>query len=173
MKTWLVTGGIASGKSEVCRILRRAGYPVYDSDSRTKALYSSVPGLVQRVEEAVGVPFSGIGVIFEDERKRLSLEKVVFPEVLSDFRSWRSSQEAEVVFFESAIALDKELFRPEFDAVLLVCAPEGQRRSRNPKVAARLAAQRLPDPSEADFVIVNDGTLRELESKVENFIHTI
>ena len=67
MKTVLVTGGIASGKSEVCRYLSSAGYPVYDSDSRTKALYESVPGLKGRVEEAIGVPFSNVAVIFEDE----------------------------------------------------------------------------------------------------------
>ena len=68
MKTILVTGGIASGKSEVCRYLASKGLPVYDSDSRTKALYGSVPGLVERIEAAIGVPFAQIGVIFSTAR---------------------------------------------------------------------------------------------------------
>lgn len=33
-----ITGGIGSGKSVVCRILSSLGYPVYDCDSRAKAL---------------------------------------------------------------------------------------------------------------------------------------
>ena len=38
MKTVLVTGLIGAGKSELCSLLAAKGYPVYDSDSRTKAL---------------------------------------------------------------------------------------------------------------------------------------
>ena len=49
MKTFLVTGPIGSGKSEVCRYLASKGYPVYDCDSRTKGLYESVPGLKSRI----------------------------------------------------------------------------------------------------------------------------
>ena len=89
MKTVLVTGGIASGKSEVCRYLTSRGFEVYDSDSRTKALYDSVPGLKTRVEEAIGLPFKEIGVIFSDPAKRGKLEAVVYPEVMKDFLAWK------------------------------------------------------------------------------------
>ena len=50
MRTILVTGGIASGKSEVCAHLQAKGYPVYDCDSRTKGLYATVPGLPHLLE---------------------------------------------------------------------------------------------------------------------------
>ena len=40
MRTLAVTGGIGSGKSLVCSFLAERGFPVYDADSRTKALYS-------------------------------------------------------------------------------------------------------------------------------------
>lgn len=63
MTTWLVTGAIGSGKSEVCRFLASKGLPVYDCDSRTKMLYSTVPGLKCRIEEALGVPFENLSVI--------------------------------------------------------------------------------------------------------------
>lgn len=45
--TLLITGGIGSGKSLVSRYMEELGVPVYDSDSRTKALYegSCFPGL--------------------------------------------------------------------------------------------------------------------------------
>ena len=58
MKTVLVTGPIGGGKSSVCRHLAEAGYPVYDCDSRCKALYGTVPGLKERIESELGIPFS-------------------------------------------------------------------------------------------------------------------
>ena len=39
--TILITGGIGSGKSVLSRYLESRGVPVYDSDSRAKALYDS------------------------------------------------------------------------------------------------------------------------------------
>ena len=55
MKTDLVTGGIGSGKSAVCAYLASRGVPVYDSDSRTKALYTSDPALLPALESALGI----------------------------------------------------------------------------------------------------------------------
>ena len=50
--TILITGGIGSGKSVVSGILRALGIPVYDTDSRTKALYEGELGM--RLEEDLG-----------------------------------------------------------------------------------------------------------------------
>lgn len=171
MKTILVTGGIASGKSEVCRYLSSKGYPVYDSDSRTKALYDSVPGLKKRVEEAIGAPFKEIGVIFSDPVKRERLEAVVYPEVLKDFLAWKEAGSGDVVFFESAVALDKPQFDGQWDAVWLVKAPLETRLARNPKVADRLQAQKEADVSVADAVIDNDSSIEELHKKVDNLLN--
>ena len=171
MKTILVTGGIASGKSEVCRYLSGKGYPVYDSDSRTKALYDSVPGLKKRVEEAIAAPFKEIGVIFSDPVKRERLEAVVYPEVLKDFLAWKDGCTGEVVFFESAVALDKPQFEGQWDAVWLVKAPLEARLARNPKVADRLQAQKDADASMADAVIDNDSSIEELHKKVDNLLN--
>ena len=167
MRTVLVTGGIASGKSEVCRYLAEKGFPVYDSDSRTKALYESVPGLKKRIEEAIGAPFSKIGVIFEDSAKREALEKVVYPEVLADFLKWKASRSAGTVFFESAVALDKAVFEGQWDSVWLVTAPLEARLKRNPKAEGRLQAQQEVDESRADAVIVNDSSIEELHKQVD------
>ena len=171
MKTVLITGGIASGKSEVCRWLASKGLPVYDSDSRTKALYDSVPGLKARVEEAIGLPFAQIGVIFEDAVKREALEAVVYPEVLKDFLGWRAAQTGPVVFFESAIALEKPIFDGLWDEVWLVRAPLEQRLARNPRTAARLASQKETCEEQADVVIENDSSLEELHKKVDNLLN--
>ena len=54
MRKVLITGRIGSGKSEVSKILGALGYSVYDSDSRTKALYAD-PVVAQKIESEVGV----------------------------------------------------------------------------------------------------------------------
>ena len=171
MKTVLVTGGIASGKSELCRYLSSKGFAVYDSDSRTKALYDSVPGLKERVEDALGVPFSEIGIIFSDDARREKLEAVVYPEVLKDFLEWKSSQAGRAVFFESAVAASKAVFDGQWDEVWLVRAPLEARLERNPKTAGRLSSQTEVDATQADVVIDNDSSLEELHKKVDKLIN--
>ena len=171
MKTVLVTGGIASGKSELCRYLSSKGFAVYDSDSRTKALYDSVPGLKERVEDALGVPFSEIGIIFSDDARREKLEAVVYPEVLKDFLEWKSSQAGRAVFFESAVAASKPVFDGQWDEVWLVRAPIEARLERNPKTAGRLSSQTELDATQADVVIDNDSSLEELHKKVDKLIN--
>jgi len=171
MKTVLVTGGIASGKSELCRYLSSKGFAVYDSDSRTKALYDSVPGLKERVEDALGVPFSEIGIIFSDDARREKLEAVVYPEVLKDFLEWKSSQAGRAVFFESAVAASKPVFDGQWDEIWLVRAPLEARLERNPKTAGRLSSQTELDATQADVVIDNDSSLEELHKKVDKLIN--
>ncbi|MCQ2186828.1 MAG: dephospho-CoA kinase [Bacteroidales bacterium] len=170
METILITGGIASGKSVVCRYLESKGYPVYDCDSRTKALYENVPGLKEKVEKSIGVPFSRIAVIFEYPCKREALEALVYPLVVEDIRKWLSEQDSEIAFIESAIALDKPLFDGLYDKVWLVTAPVEQRLRRNRHTAERAVTQRLPDPSEADETINNDSTLESLYRQIDNLI---
>ena len=171
MKTVLVTGAIGSGKSAVCKYLSTKGYPVYDCDSRTKALYDSVPGLKDRIEDALGVPFEKIGIIFQDERKRHALESLVYPLVREDFIEWRSAQAIGMVFMESALALDKPLFDDLYDEVWLVEADYVTRLGRNPKVAGRDSLQNF-DRSRADRIIVNDSTKEDLYKQIDLIMKT-
>lgn len=172
-ETILITGAIGSGKSEVCRYLASKGYPVYDSDSRTKALYSSVPGLVEKVEEATGVPFEGISVIFKDPVKRAALERVVYPEVLKDLALWKEEQHSPLLFIESAIALEKPAFDGTYDKVWLVSAPRDMRIARNPKVTEREGSQMPADLSRADRILENDSSIKELHEKIDKILNDI
>ena len=90
-----VTGGIGSGKSAVCSVLASRGIPVYDSDSRTKALYVEVPGLMSRISEALGTDAADpdgrpdtrklASLVFSDPEKLRLLEEIVYPEVKKVF----------------------------------------------------------------------------------------
>jgi len=182
MKTLLLTGGIGSGKSAVASILRERGIPVYDSDAETKALYTA--WRIRRTEQILGVKVHGKGgsldrkalasVVFNDPSALEKLENYIYPALLREFRQWRKVQDAPFVVFESAVALSKPIFDGLWDGVILVTAPESLRISRAASrdnvteeyVRRRASVQEIP--LKADFVIVNDCTLQELESRVES-----
>ena len=174
MLTIIVTGGIGSGKSAVCALLARRGIPVYDSDSRTKALYDSVPGLKEKIEAELGIPFSGLAkLIFSNSEAREKLEAIVYPLVRADFEAWRDAQkDAPLVVLESAIILSKPIFDGIADGVVAVTAPDDVRMERlisrgltEEDARHRMASQSI-DLSRAGAVIHNDGTLQSLSRKV-------
>ena len=169
MTTVLVTGPIGSGKSEVCRYLAGKGFPVYDCDSRTKALYDSVPGLRRKIEAALEIEWKDIGIIFTDTRRRLLLESIVYPLVAEDILSWKASLNCGLAFIESAVALDKRLFDSLYDKVLLVTAPEALRLGRNPHAAIRGALQSF-DSGRICYTIENDSTIEELHLKTDKLL---
>lgn len=169
MKTVLVTGPIGGGKSTVCKRLQSLGYPVYDCDSRCKALYENVPGLKERIERELGIPFSELRRIFEDENLRERLEAIVYPLLAKDIEQWKASQDAELAFIESAIALGKPLFDPLYDNVLLVTAGRSLRLSRNPAVAQRDGIQSF-DASKIDYTIRNSSSKEALDKKIDKYL---
>lgn len=169
MRTVLVTGPIGSGKSEVCRYLASEGYPVYDCDSRTKALYETVPGLKARIEKSLGIRWSEIGVIFTDSARRETLEKMVYPLLIGDINAWKASLDRDLAFIESAIALQKPELDGLYDLVLMVTAPLTVREGRNPKVRDRDSLQEF-DRDRIDFRIDNDSSIEVLHLKIDDLL---
>ena len=184
MRTVIVTGGIGSGKSAVCALLRKRGIPVYDCDSRVKELYKSRRSLVPRLEKALGCPLRQAdgtldkarlsALIFSDEQACETLESIVYPILLQDFRRWRSRQKVPFVVLESAIILSKPVFDGLADAVVLVDAPEELRIQRvmardgvsREAVQRRLEAQDLP-LEKVNVTLVNGGSEEELSQAVD------
>ena len=185
MKTVILTGLIGSGKSAVAALLRRRGVPVYDSDSRTKGIYSRRPALVRRMEEALGTSLTSAdgkldrarlaAAIFSTDAARETVESLVYPAVLQDFIRWRERQAgAPFVVLESAVILSKPVFDGLGDVVVLVTAPEEVRLRRvmdrdgagEDAVRRRMAAQAIP-MARVQLVLENDGTPEALSATVE------
>ena len=186
--TILVTGGIGSGKSTVCRHFESLGIPVYDSDSRAKSLYDSSLRLSANVNAAFGGDLlDGDGRLDRAELARRAfaspeslhkLETIVHPAVLEDFVNWRDTAGSDIVVLESAIAASLPSFMAEVDRVLLVTAPERDCIARaalrdgvsGEKIEQRIQRQREKQDCSArepDATIVNDGTLEELYAKAD------
>ena len=184
MKTILVSGGIGSGKSVFCAMLEKRGVPVYDCDSRAKELYTSYPGLLSEVEEALGESFRTpdgqldrgalAKRIFSSATDRDTLESILYPLLLDDFKAWRSSRKEKAVALESAVILSKPVFDGVADYVIWLEAPEGKRVERvisrdgssRQEVLSRMEAQ-LSCAEKADIVIHNDGSLSDLSRKMD------
>ena len=179
MKTVLLTGGIGSGKSVVAAYLASRGIPVYDSDSRTRALYDDK--LVKALEDELGICLTQEGrfvpsllsqAIFSDPEALARTEAIVHPLVREDFLAWKESLAEDVPFavMESAIALEKPLFAGLFDAVVMVIAPQAKRlewTSRPEAEMRRRMAAQTPDPALADAIIVNDSDIQTLFDRTD------
>lgn len=188
--TILVTGGIGSGKSEVCRLLASRGIPVYDSDSKTKSLYDTAPGLSSRVDEALGgglLDSEGrldrkklASIVFSDVGKLRLLESIVHPAVLEDFLRWRDASGSALVVLESAIAANLQVFDGVYDYVVLVDAPLETRvrrvcsrdSSNRESVMERISRQSF-DHSSADAVVINDSSLSVLSERTDMALEKI
>ena len=192
MKTVILTGGMGSGKSAVCRYLSSRGVPVYDSDVRTKSLYDRDPSLVLKMEQVLKVSLRDAegrldrrrlaGVIFPDPVARSLVESVVHPAVLEDFKRWKrwhrpgewTYGSVPFVVLESAIILSCPVFDGVGDKVVFVDAPEDVRVLRSverdhsdPAAALRRIRQQSFDLSRVDAVIRNAGSLEELSAETD------
>lgn len=200
MKILAVTGGIGSGKSEVCRILAENGLTLqYNADSRAKELYVECPGLLDEIEKELGerftdaegnfVPSRLAAVIFSDAAAMEKVEALLFPEMIRDFhRMMAEAAQDQIVVFESATFLEKKQFDGFADIVLLVDAPFDMRLERacrrdgasKEAIIARMKSQRLmnelseglEDPR-INYRVQNDGTRQELEHKVLSVLSQI
>ena len=172
-----VTGGIGSGKSVVCRILRMLGYDVFDCDSEAKALMDADCAIHERLNKEIDCDIvrDGIidrsrlaGIVFADSGKLAILNSIVHGAVRRRIEQWKSSCSSSPVFVETAILFQSGL-NEVVDAELRVTAPEdiriGRVMARNSisrqAVEARIESQRhTPLPGAVIpplFTICNDG----------------
>lgn len=133
-----VTGGIGSGKSTVCELLRDRGVAVYDSDSRAKQLMAESDALREQLIAAFGAEcYNAEGLdraflaskVFGNEEVLQQLNSIVHPAVRADFQAWAEQQQSPYVVLESAILFEAG-FETEVDATLAVMAPMPMRLER-------------------------------------------
>ncbi|MEG1587679.1 MAG: dephospho-CoA kinase [Bacteroidales bacterium] len=184
-----ITGGIGTGKSVVCELIRNMGYPVFDTDAEAKKLMNHSSVIREKLIAAFGPDAYQDGmlnrsylasVIFQDRNALLVMNSIVHPEVRSCFLDWAAHQSAPLVFFESAILFESDFYLAA-DKIWTVTAPEKLRYERVmkrdgssfEKITERMEAQ-LPQKEKearADLIIYNDGN-RALIPQVVKAIET-
>jgi dephospho-CoA kinase len=183
-----LTGGIGTGKSTVARMLESRGAVVFDADVLARqAVAPGTPGFDQVVERFgpnVLAPGGGLdrealaSVVFSDPAARRDLEGIVHPEVRRMFaEGCEEYKDSDRVVIFSAPLLVETGMHTAFDLLIVVSAPvvtqiERLMRGRGMAerdVRARIAAQ-LPLEAKAevaDILVDNEGTLEDLEGRVE------
>ena len=185
-----LTGGIATGKSTVVRMLVKKGARVIDHDALVHALQEPGRPVWNRIVEVFGRDILDVGgridrkklgaLVFGNEERRRTLEGIVHPAVLEEAQRERDriGREDDRAIVLSDIPLLLEVgMQGLFDLILLVYAPPEVQIARVMKrnnmtrdeAAARLGAQMPIDEKlkRADVVIRNDGTMKELHQRVD------
>jgi dephospho-CoA kinase len=181
-----LTGGIGSGKSEVSRRLSARGAVVIDADRIAREVVE--PGTVglARVSAAFGDevlhPDGSLNreklgsIVFADPDRLAALNAIVHPlvgERVAELQG-RAADDAIVVYDVPLLAENN--LAPMYDAVIVVDAADDVRIRRlaahrgmaESDARARIAAQagREDRLAVADIVIANEGSMEELEARV-------
>ena len=189
MKKIGITGGIASGKSIISRIIEEIGYPVFYSDLVSRQLVNSSISLKKSITSLLGSK-AYIGekidhvfvakIVFSNPELLEQLNRIIHPEVRKAFSDWCLNQHSKVVFNEAAILFETGAYR-NFDATILVTAPAEIRiervmlrdQSTHEDILKRMKRQ-LSDEEKiplASFVLINDDktpVIRQVEQMISS-----
>ena len=182
-----LTGGIASGKSTVSAILAELGAVVIDGDKLAREVVErGTPGLAA-VDAAFGPelltpegdldrPAMG-ALVFNDEEKRKQLEAIVHPLVFERYAELEGATGPDDLVVHDIPLLAESGRAEEFDAVVVVDAPEELQVERmlrdrgwtEADARARIGSQATREQrlAIATHVVDNTGSLAALRARVE------
>ena len=170
-----ITGGIGSGKSYVCQLLRTRGIEVYDCDQAAKRIIRTSEKVRQQLLQLIGsLEKADIArFLLESEANAKKIDAIVHPAVFRDF------EESGYQWMESAILYESDANKL-VDHVIVVTAPEEvriqrvmQRDSITREKALQWMQRQWPQSEllrRADYEIINDGhtDLNEQLNKILN-----
>ncbi|HTX58767.1 MAG TPA: dephospho-CoA kinase, partial [Verrucomicrobiae bacterium] len=178
-----LTGGIASGKSEVAKIFAQLGAFVIDTDELAReAVAPGSDGLAQIAREWPRAIAGGAldraalaAIVFEHPQELARLNAIIHPIVRRLALERESAAEPGQTIVHVVPLLFETGYDRLVDRTVLVVAPEEARveraiardRSDEAHVRARIAAQISPASARgrADFTIENDGGLAQLRER--------
>jgi len=181
-----LTGGVASGKSTVARMLADLGAVVIDADALAREVVAKgTPGLAAVVdefgEELLGPdgeldrPAMG-KLVFSDEPARRRLEAIIHPLVFERIVELEEHAPPDALVVHDIPLLAENGRGGDFDAVIVVDAPgelqvermTGDRGWTEDDARSRIAAQatRADRRAIATHVIENTGTREDLRERV-------
>lgn len=195
MKLIGLTGGIASGKTTVAKIMKRLGAAIVDADALSREVVEPGRDAWKAIVDTFGAevlrPDQTLdrqklrAVIFNNSTARKKLESIIHPRVRA-LAEERISQHAaagyEIVVYEVPLLFEGNLHKWLRPVVLVACDTDVQRqrlqkRDRlEPEEAQKhIDAQMSLEEKRrlADYVIENDGDLESLERQVEAVLKRI
>lgn len=179
-----ITGGIGSGKSYVCQMLKDRGIDIYDCDTAAKRLIRTSADIRKRLTQLIGSDTYIDGklnkaavatFLLASEANAKAIDGIVHPAVARDF------EQSGMKWMECAILYESG-FDKLVNRVIAVAAPTDvriariMRRDGITEAKAREWIARQMDQDEvarrADFTIINDGVV-EVAPQIDNIINNI
>ena len=177
-----VTGGIGSGKSVVCDVLRLHDIPVFDADREAKKLNDTSPVIREKLINHFGPDLYRndrldrkklANLIFNNEENLRATNAIIHPELAKHFEKWADQRKHHAVVAIDAALLFEAGFQSLLDKTITVTAPLETRVERAAKrdgltqkqITARANSQMNDEEKArlADFIIRNDGRHSLLE----------
>jgi dephospho-CoA kinase len=179
-----VTGGVASGKTTVSRILQQEGAYLIDADLIARELvqpqtptWSDVIGVFGReiLEKDESINRKALADrVFSCPQKRGQLERILHPQISREIdrriEEIRKKDPEAVVVVDAALLVETGAHR-RMDKLIVVTATEaqqverlGRRTGAAPQEARGILSAQMPLAEKlnvADFIIRNEGTLEE------------
>lgn len=184
-----ITGGIASGKSVVARMLRELGFQVIDADALSHLLMD--PGR-PAFDEIVGEFGHGVlgaagridraklgATVFADPAKLAKLNAILHPRVEAEmaqkFADWEQDGVPDAAFVEAALLVEAGYQKRLDGLVVAWCRPEQQierlrARGMSEREARRRIAAQMPVAEKLRYAtekIDCSGTMEETQRQVE------
>lgn len=185
-----LTGNIASGKSEVSRLLAERGGHVLDADDLAREAVAAGTPAQRKIAERWGTEVVGADgaidrarlrkLVFGDTQELEELNEIVHPEIdrLRDDRIAAAREQGVKLLIYVAPLLFERHLADEFDKIILVDAPRDIRFDRLVRIrdlaeteALNMIAAQMPAAlkrARADYILENTGSLVELRRSVDN-----
>ena len=187
-----LTGGIGAGKSTVADLFSQKGAVVIRSDELARQVIEpQTPGF-QQVIDRFGKEFVNsegyidraklAQIVFQDDAALKDLENIIHPLVRSKTNQIIDQHTSETIIVNEIPLLLEKKMESLFDFLVIVISSEKNRLERlaqrglaAEQATARMAKQVSDEERKAaaDFLIVNDGNLDQLEADVEKIWQTL
>lgn len=190
-----LTGGIGTGKSTVCNILRNEGFKIIDADAIAKEVIEKNPQILDMVRTQFGSGFFDWrgefrrrefgNHIFRFPKERIKYENIIMPYIkksLEDNIKLYDKKGEKIVIVDAPTLIENNM-QDEMDYVVLVCVDNsvqiqrvmGRDKLSKPDVVSRINSQMSLEAKKefANIIIDNNGEVLETQKQVYDLIDFI
>lgn len=182
-----LTGGIATGKSSVNKILKLRGLLTIDADLLVKEAYKKeaviheVLKVCPKAKISSGIDFTVLRAeVFQSSEIKAQIEKIIYAELPDLFIGEAAQQKQNFIIYDVPLLFERKLDVLVDQKICVYCKEEIQRerlslRDKNSKdLINKMIKAQIPideKRNRSDFVIDNSLDFTHLESEVEKMLH--